>query len=788
MENTLSDNAQINIKELLAPYFRKWKLFIVSVVTFFIFAFIYLKFQNNQYKITASILVKDEQKNQVQDQLSDFSNLGFDLGGVKSKLENEIEILKSRTLLMNVVKDLNLNVSYFESNKFLKSELYKKTAVDLKIISDSKSLKNKDLELVVTFIDDISFSLENKNEQWIKTFTFGQKVKTKYGDFVIIPLNKRMITKDKSIIIKISSLDRTVDNLRKLISIEPTNKESSSITLSMNYSNVEKATSIINSLIKHHKTDAINDKNELNKNTIKFIDERLTYITDDLSNVESNVSDFKSENQIFDIATNTGLYFQNESDVEKEILKLNTQLNLADYVYEYLITSNEKDLIPSNLGIDNMGVEKNIESLNSLILERNKLLISSKDKNPIVLNLNDQIDGLKNALKESLKNQKNSLKIQLKSLQRKNQEISNKLNSAPKQEKNFKEIARQQQIKETLYLYLLQKREETSLALAVASANTKIIDSAYSDNIPISPKRKIIYLASILLGLLFPAGIIYLIMLLDTKLKGREDLESIKIPVIGELPLVKNNNLIIKRGDRSNIAEAVRIIRTNLSFLLNKNNSECNTIFVTSTFSSEGKSFVSINLASSLAMTDKKVLLIGLDLRMPKLLEYIGEVGNSGVTNYIVNNDLSLNDIILRSDKLSGVDIIPSGIIPPNPAELLMTDRMSNLLKEAKVIYDYIIVDTAPVGLVTDTLLIKDFADVTLYITRAGVLEKKSLSILKDIYENKKLNNISALVNGIDLEAGYGYGYGKRYVYGGYVEEDESKTNKIINYFKKNNS
>lgn len=373
-------------------------------------------------------------------------------------------------------------------------------------------------------------------------------------------------------------------------------------------------------------------------------------------------------------------------------------------------------------------------------------------------------------------------------MQRKNKEISNKLNSVPKQEKNFKEIARQQQIKESLYLYLLQKKEETSLSLAIASSNTKIIDEAYSDNIPVSPNRKIIYIFSIILGLLLPSGFIYIKMLLDTKLKGREDLESIKIPVIGELPLVKNNNLIIKRGDRSNIAEAVRIIRTNLSFLLNKNNSACNTIFVTSTFSSEGKSFVSINLASSLAMTDKKVLLIGLDLRMPKLLEYIGEVANSGVTNYIVNNDLSLNDIILRSDKLSGVDIIPSGIIPPNPAELLMTDRMSNLIKEAKVIYDYIIVDTAPVGLVTDTLLIKDFADVTLYITRAGVLEKKSLSILKDIYENKKLNNISALVNGIDLEAGYGYGYGKRYVYGGYVEEDESKTNKIINYFKKNNS
>lgn len=786
MEDNFNDQNKVNIKELLFPYLLKWRWFLISIVSFLFFTVLYLKFQKNQFKVTAIVLVKDEQKNQVQDQLSAFSDMGFDLGGVKSKLENEIEILKSRTLLMNVVKELNLNISYFEDGKFIDNELYKNTILNLKIIDGFKDLKNKNLQFKVTFIDNIHFKLENTNDKWIKTYSFGEKIKTKYGDFVIVPTNKNKIKLRSSILIKISSMDRSVDNLKKIINIEATNKESSAITLSMNYSNIDKAISILNTLIKQHKLDAINDKNELNKNTLKFIDERLSYISNDLSIVESDVSDFKSKNDIFDLATNTGIYFQNESELEKEILTFNTQLNIADYVYDYLLSSDDKDLIPTNLGIDNQGVERNIESLNTLILERNKLLISSKDKNPIVLNLNDQIDGLKNALKESLKNQKNSIKIQLKSLQRKNQEISNKLNSAPKQEKNFKEIARQQHIKESLYLYLLQKKEETSLSLAIASSNTKIIDEAYSDNIPVSPNRKIIYIFSIILGLLLPSGFIYIKMLLDTKLKGREDLEKLNIPVIGELPLVKNNNLIIKRGDRSNIAEAVRIIRTNLSFLLNKNISDCNTIFVTSTFSSEGKSFVSINLASSLAMTDKKVLLIGLDLRMPKLLDYIGEVANTGVTNYIINNNLNLNDIVFKSDKLIGVDIIPSGIIPPNPAELLMTDRMSNLIKEAKGIYDYIIVDTAPVGLVTDTLLIKDFADVTLYITRAGVLEKKSLSILKDIYVNKKLNNITALVNGIDIEAGYGYGYGKRYVYGGYIDDELQTKKRIFNLFKKN--
>ena len=786
MENSLTENDQINIKELLFPYVKKWRLYVLSILTFALLTFVYLKFQVNKYNVTASILVKDEQKNQVQDQLSDFSNLGFNLGGVKSKLENEIEILKSRTLLLNVVNELDLNVTYFISNRFNKVELFENTIIRLSSIN-SLNVINKELNFKAKILDNYHFSFESIDEGWVKKFSFGSKIHTNHGDFVIIPVNKNQNFVGKEISIKITSIDKTVDNLKKSIRVEPTNKESSSITISMEHSNIKKAKKILNTLIKQHQFEAISDKNELNKNTIKFIDDRLSYITRELSAVETNVSDFKSSNNIFDLASNTGLYYQNETENEKAILNLNTQLNLANYIDEYLVTSNEKDLIPSNLGINNPSIEKSIEALNSLILERNKLLITSKEKNPIVNNLNEQILSMKYTLKESIKNQRNSIKIQLRTIQRKNRDLLKKLNSAPKQEKDFKEIARQQQIKESLYLYLLQKREETSLALAVTSSNTKIIDQAYSDNIPISPKRKIIFIFSIILGFLLPSLIIYLKLLLDTKVKGKQDIEPLNIPVIGELPLVKNNHLIIKKGDRTNIAEAVRIIRTNLSFLLNKNGFKCSTIFITSTFSSEGKSFVSINLASSLAMTDKKVLLIGLDLRMPKLLEYIGEVANTGVTNYIINQNLTLNDIVLKSDKLIGVDLIPSGIIPPNPAELLMTDRMSNLINEAKSIYDYIIVDTAPVGLVTDTLLIKDFADVTLYITRAGVLEKKSLTILKDIYENKKLNNITALVNGIDLEAGYGYGYGKSYVYGGYVEEELEAKNRFFNLFKKNN-
>ncbi len=786
MENSLPENDQANIKELLFPYVKNGKYYALSIFIFAVLSFVYLKFQVNKYNVTASILVKDEQKNQVQDQLSDFSNLGFDLGGVKSKLENEIEILKSRTLLMNVVDELDLNVTYFRSTGFNKVELFENTLIRLSSVN-TLNLKNKDLQFKIKIIDNYQFSLESIDEGWIKNYSFGTKIQTNQGDFIIIPVNKNQVFVGEEILIKVSTLDKTVDNLKRSIKVEATNKESSSITISMEHSNIKKAKKIINTLIKQHQFEAISDKNELNKNTIKFIDNRLAFITRELSAVETNVSDFKSSNNIFDLASNTGLYYQNETENEKAILNLNTQLNLANYIDEYLVISNEKDLIPSNLGINNPSIEKSIEALNSLILDRNKLLITSKEKNPIVNNLNEQIFSMKYTLKESIKNQRNSIKIQLRTIQRKNKDLLKKLNSAPKQEKDFKEIARQQQIKESLYLYLLQKREETSLALAVTSSNTKIIDQAYSDNIPISPKRKIIFVFSLLMGVLLPSVIIYLKLLLDTKLKGRQDVESLNIPVIGELPLIKNSHLIIKKGDRTNIAEAVRIIRTNLSFLLNKNTSECNTIFVTSTFSSEGKSFVSINLASSLAMTDKKVLLIGLDLRMPKLLDYIGEIANIGVTNYIINNNLNLNDIVLKSDKLIGVDIIPSGIIPPNPAELLMTDRMSNLMKEAKGVYDYIIVDTAPVGLVTDTLLIKDFADVTLYITRAGVLEKKSLSVLKDIYENKKLNNITALVNGIDLEAGYGYGYGKRYVYGGYVEDEIQVKNRFFNFFKKNN-
>ena len=354
-----------------------------------------------------------------------------------------------------------------------------------------------------------------------------------------------------------------------------------------------------------------------------------------------------------------------------------------------------------------------------------------------------------------------------------NQQLNSKLEKAPIQEKDFREIQRQQSIKETLYLYLLQKREETSISYAVTVSNTKVIDQAFSSMVPISPRPSLILFGAILIGLIIPTGIIYLNDLLDTKVKTKKEIIQYGLPYLGDIPTYENNEKIaVKQGDRSSTAEAFRILKTNISFM-KKDNKDVKTIFITSTLSKEGKSFVSLNLSATYGLAGKKVLLIGLDLRAPKILEYLNINSNKGVSNYLINNNVELNEYIIPLKNVENVSILPSGPIPPNPSELLNSEKIEKMFKYASDNYDVVIVDTAPVGLVTDTIQISKYADMFIYVVRANYLDKKLLQIGQSYYNENKLNNMAMVLNGSDLEKGYGYGYG-------YGVEDEK-----ISFWKK---
>jgi len=487
-------------------------------------------------------------------------------------------------------------------------------------------------------------------------------------------------------------------------------------------------------------------------------------ISAELVTIEGTAEQFKSKNRMVDAQQGANYFLESSSLNERELVAANTQMTLVSYMLDELNQRESSELLPGNIGLADPGIINLISEYNSLVLQRNRVLKSSSVKNPIIVGIDSQLNVLKNNLKSSLKSLESSSQIKINALNVQSGKINSRIASVPKNEREYKDIVRQQETKNALYLFLLQKREESILSNAVNIDKAKIIDSAYSNGIPVSPKKMIIFLASILLGIIVPFVFIYLKDLLDTKVHDEYDLNKVKIPYLGDIPLsFSKKDIFIKENDNSNIAEAFRYVRTNINFMLDSKNN-CKTVFVTSTQGHEGKTFTAINLASSLAISGKKTLLLGMDLRAPKITKYLDLEEILGVSNYIKNSSLTLNEITEDYTKIDNLHLVNSGDIPPNPVELLMSKRVNELFDEAKERYEYIIVDTAPVGMVTDTMQISNFADLTIFVVKANFLDKRMLHISERMHNENKLRNMAFLINGSDHSKGaYGYGYGYGY-------------------------
>ncbi len=757
-ENSSRENE--NIKIIFYKYLPHWKYILISLVLSFSFAVIYLKFTQQSFKTTASLIVKDGSKNEISDQLSAFEGLGLNLGNSSSSVENEIQLLKSRSLVSKVVQVLKLNVNYYDLNTVNNKELFTEKPINITFLNGDSTAYQKSGVIEIKSINKSSFEILDNNRKHI--CRFGSTIKSSFGDIIITP-NENFL-KTFYLKITLTKFNHTVDILNQKLVIEKQNKENSIILLSIVTSNTSEGKAFLQELINQHTKDAIIDKNEISKNTLDFINERITYITRELTDVEQDVSSFKSSNKIFDLALNTSSFLESEKQNQKLLSENNIQLKLTEFISEHLKDAKSNELLPYNIGISNTAIDNLISNINNIILERNKLLIRSSINNPIVSNLEEQISNLKSNLKESLISQKNSLKIKNKELTREQNILQTKLTSAPSQEKDFREFARQQQIKETLYLFLLQKREETAISEAVTISNIKIIDPPYSDEKATSPKKQLIYIIAFMLGLIIPIGIIYIINLFDTKIHNNSEILNLGIPYIGDIPITDSKSkLVVGLAERSSVAEAFRLLRTNVNFLIPSIKNSAKSIFITSTISNEGKSFIALNLAATLGLSGKKVALLGLDLRAPKILEYINEKKTIGITSFIVDSSISVNDISIKIPEIENLTIIPSGPIPPNPAELLMSDRLSDLFTEAKEQFDYIVVDTAPVGLVADSLLLNKYADMFIYVARANFLDKRLLNIAESLYDESKLKNMSILLNCSDYKRNYGYGYSYGY-------------------------
>jgi capsular exopolysaccharide synthesis family protein len=477
---------------------------------------------------------------------------------------------------------------------------------------------------------------------------------------------------------------------------------------------------------------------------------------------------YKTRFSLVDITSEAEIYLKSESELEKEIIQTNIQLQVSKYVYNYLLSSkNTYDLLPSNLGLTDVSIVNMIDSHNKNVLNRNRIQKSSTATNPLVVSLEDQIVSLRQSIKAALSNLITTHELKIAELGKHEQSLNRKISTVPKQEREFREIQRQQQIKESLYLYLLQKREETAIALAVTVSNAKVIDAAYSSGSVVSPNKKFYFTIAFALGLLLPLLIIYLLDLFNTSIRNKDELLKLNIPYLGELPSIRGSSkLVVKVNDKSSSSEAFRSIRTNIAFMLDNSKASGQMLFVTSSLAREGKTFVAINLAAIFAASEKKVLLIGLDLRRQKLLDYLGLPHKKGLTNHLIDSQSTIDDFIFPLEGYDNLFVLPAGDIPPNPAELLMSDRVGEVFNELKTKFEYIIVDTAPSGLVTDTLLAAKHADAVIYLIRAGHTDKRTLHIPEGFHREKKLPNMALLLNDAPKSASYGYPYGYSYSYG----------------------
>jgi len=767
----LNRDKELNLQDVLEKYVIQWKWFLLGVSICLIIAYIYLRYTEPQYQSFTTILVKDEKKGSMMSELSAFSDLGL-TGAIKSNVDNEIEILKSRTLAESTVKKLNLNISLYHVGKFINNDLYENSPIEVNFFNRTKDFYTNKFVFNFVYLSRDLFQLEQEvapsKSQIIlttrKKFRYGELIKTKYGDLIINRTNQNLkFFKENDALVKIqvNPLEDVTASFQSRLNVTSLSKTSSVVSLTFTSPVKKKSEDFLNNLVEIYNEKAVSDKNFISENTSKFISNRLKLISQELGEVEHDVENFKKYNNLTDINTEAKLYIEGSNEYNKKVLETEIQLNMIASMMEYIKKVTNSDLLPTNIITGENDASGLISSYNTLILDRNRILKTATLANPTVIKLDQQINSLKLNVIESLKRLQTNLNIQKKDLQRREEDLNSKIGKIPVQEHQYRVIARQQKVKEELYLYLLQKREETAISLSATVPNARVIDLAKTSKTPVSPKRSLTYLAAILLGLLIPFFVIYIISLLDTKIKSRLDLEGkTKIPFIGDIPTSTSPFEIMNSNSRTSSAEAFRIIRSNLEFMVNKDNeNQARMFFVTSSFPQEGKTFVSANLAATFALSGKKVLLIGMDIRSPRLDKYF-TIPNKGLTNYLSTNGININDLIIKQKGYDDFYVLPAGIIPPNPAELLMGKKVEELFESLKSQYDYIIVDTAPIGLVADTLLIAKYADSFIYVFRANFLGKRMLNIPNSLYKEKKLPNICLLLNDTDSTKGYGCGYG----------------------------
>ena len=774
--NDLEEKSTFNLQAELNKYLKKWIWFLLSVAISLFLAWLYLRYTPKQYLTQTSVLISSPENKKSSVSLDDFTNLSLGGGIGGNNLLDEISIMKSKPLLYSLVKKLNLDVQIYREGKVVTSSIYNDAPIFGTLeVSNQNNFRGESFSIAPHNATQFKLEQEDAPE---KIYKYGQKIFLKNAIFTIY--RKPGVTFKEILKLDLVNPQMVVNNLEaQIMGDQDAKNKSNIISLSLIGIVPEKSENILDELVKQYNKDAIDNKNLESQNTAAFIDSRLDLITKELGNIEEQKASYKRNNQITDLVTQAQISVENANEATKKIMDVGTQLEMVNSVLSYANSANNEQLLPSNMGMPS-GLDNVINEYNQLVLTLNKTLKQATPSNPAVVTLKRDIASMRSLIKDNLQKTKMSLQSNVSALQEKVNENKASVEKFPGQEKIFRNIDRQQNIKEALYLFLLQKREETSISLAVTTPKARVVNPAYTNNKPISPQNFKIYLIALTLGLALPLLLFYVYFYFDSKISNKNDVSSVlpNIPLLAEVPTVEKgaSDLVVK-NDLSIYAEAFRILTTNLKFLMTKIQGRSPIILFTSSVKGEGKTTISINSAMTLS-SKKKVVLIGADLRNPQLKRYVA--GKSiGLSDYLADENISISDIITTSGLSDNLDIIESGNIPPNPTDLLEDDRLKLLLDELATKYDYVLIDSAPMMMVSDSFHILRFADVVVYVVRAKYTERELLKYVKTVAEDENVAKLGIVINDVQKDE-LRYGYGGKYGYGYYSDVKKSFWDRIL--------
>jgi tyrosine-protein kinase Etk/Wzc len=767
------------LEQILRKFTSKWYWFLASVIVCFALTYYVLKIQTPMSLVSAKVLINDPTKGGVTAETKLLGQLG---NMASSSMANEASVLQTKFLMERVVRDMKLNITYFSKGALRDDELYSAPFV-VDLFQPVDTIKTTSFD--ITFLPNQKIQLVS--EKLDTTVSYNKPINVKgLGAFQILKTPSAVA--EGAYAFTVTSIDKRVESLASQLTVALPTDPSAVIDVTFNYSVPKKGEDILRRLLQIYVSTNVDDRNRLADSAYAFIQTRLSYLGGELGSLENNIQGFRQKNSITEMSQQSNVLINNSSQYVNDLATLETQISVLNSLEEYM-QSNAKgtSIVPSTLVVSDPLFSSLVEKHNNLILDRDRRLMTVTETNPIIVNLNEQIARTNSDMLASISSSKRSLNITRNGLLQRIRSVEGQVQGVPAKERNYLDLARQQKIKEELFIFLMQKGEETAISKTYNTPNSTNIDPPKAATSPYSPKASLFYAAGILFGLLIPAALIYLKYLVNTKIDSKRDItKKTLVPIIGEIGHSKDvSNLLVGNMTRSAIAEQFRALRTNLSFYL-KQPTE-NIILVSSGMSGEGKSFTTINLANVLALSGKKVLLMELDLRKPSLSSKFGIPNTMGFTNYVSDSSVTAKDIIKPLKSHENMFIISSGQLPNNPAEMLLSVRAADLLNSLRTQFDYIIVDAPPVGVVTDAQLLGDFADFCIYVVRHNYTLKSQLEIVEDLNKNNRMRQLGIVVNDIRIQDGNGYGYGYGYNYGSYGDEPKKKHlgKKFGNWFKK---